>query len=79
MIDMASIAYGRRHDVPQDKQINKKVRKQESKWASKQTRKKTNKQKDEQKMVSMREKCRFGPDFHSFITMKYGRRTSKQD
>ena len=72
MIDMASIAYGRRHDVPQDKQINKKVRKQESKWASKQTRKKTNKQKGKQKVVSTRDKCRFGLNVHSFIVLKHG-------
>ena len=31
MIDMASIAYGRRHDEPQDKQTNKKARRQTGK------------------------------------------------
>ena len=35
MIDMASIAYGRRHDEPQDKQIIKKARKQTGKQAKK--------------------------------------------
>ena len=35
MIDMASIAYGRRHDEPQDKQTNKKARKQIGKQANK--------------------------------------------
>ena len=45
MIDMASIAYGKRHDKPQDKKTNKKVRRQTSKQANKkkdkQVRKKT--------------------------------------
>ena len=36
MIDIASIAFGRRHDEPQD---NKQTREQKSKQASKQTRK----------------------------------------
>ena len=35
MIDMASIAYGRRHDKPQDKQTNKKVRRQTGKQENK--------------------------------------------
>ena len=35
MIDMASIAYDRRHDKAQDKQINKKARKQTGKQANK--------------------------------------------
>ena len=73
---MASIAYGRRHDKPQDKQ---KTRKQEGKQASKKTRKKTNKRKVKQKMVSMRDKCRFGSNVHNFIVLKDGRHTSKQD
>ena len=34
MIDMASIAYGRRHDEPQDKQTSKKARRQTSKQAN---------------------------------------------
>ena len=37
MIDIASIAFGRRHDEPQD---NKQTREQKTKQASKQTRKK---------------------------------------
>ena len=35
MIDMASIAYGRKHDEPQDKQTNKKARRQTGKQANK--------------------------------------------
>ena len=35
MIDMASIAYGRRHDKPQDRQKNKKARKQTGKQVNK--------------------------------------------
>ena len=35
MIDMASIAYGRRHDEPRDKQTNKKARRQTGKQANK--------------------------------------------
>ena len=35
VIDMASIAYGTRHDKPQDKKINKKARKQTGKQANK--------------------------------------------
>ena len=46
MIDMASIAYGRRHNEPQDKQTNKKARwpigkqanKKEDKQAKRQTK-----------------------------------------
>ena len=34
-IDMASIAYGRRHDEPQDRQTNKKLRRQTGKQANK--------------------------------------------
>ena len=77
MIDMGSIAYGRRDDKPQDKQ--KKTRKQESKQACKKARKKTNKQKSKQKVVSTRDKCRFGSNVHNFIMLKHGRHTSKQD
>ena len=32
---MASIAYGRRHDEPQDRQTNKKLRRQTGKQANK--------------------------------------------
>ena len=46
---------------------------------SKETRKQANKQESKQKVVSTREKCRFGLDVHSFIVLKYGRHTSKQD
>ena len=35
VIDMASIAYGTRHDKPQDKKINKKARKKTGKQANK--------------------------------------------
>ena len=35
MIDMASIAYGRRDDKPQDKQTNKKARRQTGKQENK--------------------------------------------
>ena len=59
--------------------INKQVRKQESKQANEQIRKKTNKQTGKQKVVSMGDKCRFGLDIHSFIVLKYGQHTSKQD
>ena len=76
MIDMASIANGRRHDEPQDKQINKKARKQTRKLANK---KKTNKQKGKQEVVSTRNKCRFGSNVYSFIMLKHGQHTSKQD
>ena len=68
MIDMASIAYGRRHDEPQDKQTNKKARRQ----TSKQAKKKEDKQaKSKHKVVSARDKCRFGSDVLSFIVLKY--------
>ena len=59
--------------------INKQTRKQEGKQVSKYTIKKTNKQKGKQKVVSTGDKCRFGSDVHSFIVLKYGRHTSKQD
>ena len=77
MIDMGSIAYGKRDDKPQDKQ-----KKQESKKANRQARKqekKTNKQKGKQKVVSTGDKCRFGSNVHNFIVLKHGRHTSKQD
>ena len=35
MINMTSIAYGRRHDKPQDKQTNKKARRPTGKQANK--------------------------------------------
>ena len=35
MIDTTSIAYGRRHDEPQDKQTNKKARRKTGKQANK--------------------------------------------
>ena len=46
---------------------------------SNEARKQANKQKDKQKVVSARDKCRFGLDVHSFIVLKHGRHTSKQD
>ena len=33
---------------------------------------KTNKQEGKQKVVSARDKCRFGLDVHSFIVLKHG-------
>ena len=39
MIDMASIAYGRRHDKPQDKQTNNKARRKIGKQTNKQKQK----------------------------------------
>ena len=61
MIDMASIAYGKRHEEPQDKQ---KKRKQ---LGRQETRKKTSKQKGKQKVVSTRDTCRFGLNVRNFI------------
>ena len=43
------------------------------------TRKQANKQENEQKVVSVRDKCRFGSNVHNFIVLKYGLHTSKQD
>ena len=45
------------------------------KWKGKHQDSKTNKQ----KVVPVRDKCRFGSDVHSFIVLKHGRHTSKQD
>ena len=39
---------------------------------SKKTSTKANKQKSKQKVVSARDKCRFGLDVHSFIVLKHG-------
>ena len=41
------------------------------------TRKQANKREDKQKVVSMRDKCRFGSNVHNFIVLKYGRHTNK--
>ena len=49
------------------------------KHANKGTRKEKNKQKSKQKMVSARDKFRFGSYVHNFIVLKHGRHTSKQD
>ena len=38
-----------------------------------------NKQENEQKVVSTRDRCRFGSNVHNFIVLKHGRHTSKQD
>ena len=46
---------------------------------SKQTSEKTNKQESKQKVVSVRNKCRFGSNVHNFIVLKHGQHTSKQD
>ena len=62
--------YGMRHGKPQDKQTSEKARKQ--------TGKRANKKKGKQ-VVSTTDKCRFGLDVHTFIVLKYGRHTSKQD
>jgi len=40
--------------------------------ASKETIKQANKQESKQKVVSTRDKCRFGSDIHDFILLKYG-------
>ena len=53
--------------------------KETRKQANKQTKEKANKQESKQKVVSMGDKCRFGSDVHSFIVLKHGRHTSKQD
>ena len=42
-----------------------------SKKANQQARK-ANKQGNKQKVVSARDKCRFGLDVHNFIVLKYG-------
>ena len=52
--------------------------------ASKEARKQANKREGKQarkqiKVVSARDKCRFGLDVHSFIVLKHGRYTSMQD
>ena len=57
------------------KQRNKKAKKQ----ARKKTSKKANKQESKQKVMSVMDKCRFGLDVYSFIVLKHGRHTSKQD
>ena len=69
MIDMASIAYGRRHDEPQDKQTNKKARRQTSKQANEKEDKQAKMQK---KMVSTGDKCRFRSNVYNFIVLKHG-------
>ena len=51
---------------------SKEVRKQANKREGKQARKQT-------KVVSARDKCWFGSNVHSFIVLKNGRHTSKQD
>ena len=48
------------------------------KQRSQKTSKKANKQESKQKVMSVRNKCRFGLDVHSFIVLKHGRHTSKQ-
>ena len=51
----------------------------------KQTSEEANKQikgkqaRSKQKVVSVRDKCRFGSDVHNFIVLKYGQHNSKQD
>ena len=76
MIDIASIAYGIKHNKPQDKQTNKKARRQ----IGKQANKKGDKQVKRQTKGGVHlDKCRFGSDVHSFIMLKYEQHTSKQD
>ena len=41
--------------------------------------KQANKQENEQKVLSVRDKCRFGSNVHNFIVLKHGRHASKQD
>ena len=41
--------------------------------------KRRNKDASKQKVVSARDKCRFELNVHSFIVLKHGQRTSKQD
>ena len=47
--------------------------------ASKEIRKQENKRESKQKVVSERDKCRFGSNVHNFIVLNHGRHTSKQD
>ena len=41
--------------------------------------KQANKQENEQKVLSVRDKCRFGSNVRNFIVLKHGRHASKQD
>ena len=53
-----------------------------SKGADKQdsnNKQRVNKQDSKQKVVSVRDKYRFGSDVHSLIVLKHGRHTNKQD
>ena len=52
-----------------DKQTNKKARRQTSKQANKEG---NNQVKRQTKMVSTRDKCRFGSNVHNFIVLKDG-------
>ena len=58
---------------------SKETRKQAKKQESKQTSEKANKQESKQKVVSARDKCRFGSNIYNFIVLKHERHTSKQD
>ena len=51
---------------------NIETRMRANKRDNKQTSKKANKQASKQKMVSARDKCRFGLGDHNFIVLKYG-------
>ena len=66
----------RRHEVDKHDRHGKQRNKKESKQANKREDKQARKQK---KVVFVRDKCRFGSNFHSFIVLKYGRHTSKKD
>ena len=62
-------------DIKQISMIDMASKEQESK----QTSEKENKQEIKKKVMSARDKCRFGSNVHSFIVLKYGRHTSRQD
>ena len=62
-------------DIKQISMIDMASKEQESK----QTSEKENKQESKKKVMSARDKCRFGSNVHSFIVLKYGRHTSRQD
>ena len=59
-----------------DKQTNRKARRKTSKQANKKGSKQA---KGQTKMVSTRDKCRFGLDVHNPIVLKHKRHTSKKD
>ena len=70
--------YMKRHKID-ERDRHGKHSKKASKQAKKQTSEKANKQENKQKVVSVRDKCRFGSNVHNFMVLKHGRHTSKQD